>query len=72
MGGTEVESLHSILCNGERKLENIKFFPGSNRGLTAAQICRTASAALESVFSRPLVDEPPMSGRVKASIDATP
>lgn len=71
MSENEVAKLHRVLSNGERQLENIKFFPGSNRGLTTGEISRAATVALENILSKPLVDAPPMSGRAKTSIEAT-
>lgn len=60
------EKLLSLLFNGERELMNIKFFPGTGRGLTSDQMCDVASGAIESALARGPVDNPPMSGRSKS------
>jgi hypothetical protein len=68
--------LHSLLFKEGRELVNIKFFPGSDRGLTACQLGAAAhaalSAALTAASAGKLVDNPPFSGRPKTSLaDAT-
>jgi hypothetical protein len=71
MAESGMERLQSVLFNEGRDLVNIKFIPGSNRGLTPDQLGEAASVALKSVFSKDLVDKPPSSGRPKASLKAT-
>lgn len=69
MAESGMERLHSLLFGKERELKNIKFCPGSNRGLTADQLSGEAASMLEAAFARgDLVDNPPLSGRKKASI----
>jgi hypothetical protein len=63
-----VDKLHSLLFGGERELVNIKFFPGSDRGLTADQLAGEAESAISAAFSEGLKDNPPLSGRAKASL----
>lgn len=62
------ESLHSLLFEEGRKLENVKFFPGDDRGLSATKLCEAADAALRAAFDGGLIDEPPRSGREKTTI----
>jgi hypothetical protein len=63
-----VEKLHTLLFGGERELVNIKFFPGSDRGLTADQLAGAAESAISSVLAGDLADNPPLSGVAKASL----
>jgi hypothetical protein len=60
--------LHSLLFTGERELVNIKFFPGSDRGLTPDQLGEAAHKALSAALAAGPVDNPPLSGRKKTSI----
>lgn len=63
-----MERIHALLFGGERKLVNIKFFPGSDRGLTADQLAGEAESAISSVLAGDLADNPPLSGLTKASL----
>jgi hypothetical protein len=63
-----MEKLHSLLVAEGRELVNIKFFPGSDRGLTADQLAEAAQAALAAALNSELVDNPPVSGQAKSSI----
>lgn len=56
-----MDQLHDFLSSGKRELVNVKFFPGSNRGLTSEQL---ASAALELLADQDtdLTNSPPVSG----------
>lgn len=69
MAESGMDRLHSLLFGKERELRNIKFCPGFNRGLTADQLSGEAASMLEAALARgELVDNPPLSGRKKASI----
>jgi hypothetical protein len=69
MAESGIERLHSLLFGKVRELKNVKFCPGFNRGLTADQLSGEAASMLETAFaSGELVDNPPLSGRKKASI----
>lgn len=61
-----MERLHALLFSGERELVNIKFFPGSDRSLTADQLADAAQAAISAALAGELVDVPPISNREKA------
>jgi hypothetical protein len=63
-----VEKLHTLLFGGERELVNIKFFPGSDRGLTADQLAGEAESSISTALAGDLVDNPPLSGVTKASL----
>lgn len=63
-----LEKLHSLLNAEGRELVNIKFIPGTERGLTADQLAEAAQAALSAALAGDLVDNPPMSGQAKSSI----
>jgi hypothetical protein len=56
-----MDQLHDFLSSGKRELVNVKFFPGSNRGLTSEQL---ASAAMELLSDKDsdLTNNPPVSG----------
>ena len=61
-----MEKLRAFLFRNGRKLVNIKFFPGTGRGLTADQMGAAAEAALASALASDMKNLPPKSGR-KAS-----
>lgn len=63
-----LEKLHSLLNAEGRELVNIKFIPGTDRGLTPEQLAEAAHTALSAALAGNLVDAPPLSGRVKSSI----
>lgn len=63
-----MEKLHSLLFEEGRGLENIKFFPGTDRGLTPDQMCEAAQAAIHAALARGPHDNPPTSGRKKTSL----
>lgn len=60
--------LHSLLFDEGRQLENIKFFPGTKRGLTGVELCSAADIALRAALESGPVDCAPVSGRKKATI----
>jgi len=62
------EKLLSLLFQEDRELVNIKFFPGTERGLTSDQLCGEAGTMLRAALAGGLVDNPPLSGREKSSI----
>ncbi|MEE9388529.1 MAG: hypothetical protein V3U96_07950 [Paracoccaceae bacterium] len=62
------ESLHSLLFEEGRQLENIKFFPGTDRGLTAEKLCNAADKAIRSALDKGPIDVVPHTGREKTSI----
>jgi len=45
------QQLHSLLFSGEKELKNVKFFPGTGRGLTADKLAGAAADALHTAFS---------------------
>lgn len=53
------DKLHSLLFSEGRELVNIKFFPGSDRGLTAARLKDAAAQALSAAMSGEIVNNPP-------------
>ena len=60
--------LHSLLFGGEVELENVKFFPGTGRGLTAETLGGAAAVALQSTMTAwkaGVPSRPPVTGRVK-------
>ena len=61
------EKLRSLLFSEERTLENIKFWPGSDRGLTADKLCAEAAQAIESALAKGNVDRPPVTGLPKST-----
>lgn len=60
--------LHSLLFEEGRQLENIKFFPGDDRGLSAGSLCEAADKAIRSAFSKGLIDIAPTTGREKTTL----
>jgi len=68
MSTNRMEELHSFLTEGGRELVNVKFFPGTARGLNNSQVAEEARAAFSRAFDGGLQDCPPMSGQEKASL----
>ncbi len=62
-----MERLHCLLNDKGRQLVNVKFFPGSGRGLTDSQLAEAACEMLTGLDFDNLVDGPPFSGVVKGS-----
>lgn len=50
--------LHSLLFSGEKELRNVKFFPGTGRGLTADELAGAAAEALGCAVNAWQVGEP--------------
>lgn len=44
------ERLHSLLFGGEKKLGNVKFFPGTGRELTADRLAGAAADAMKAAM----------------------
>lgn len=63
MSENRIEALHTLLNSDGRTLLNVKFFPGTARGLTKEEVARETQAAVGRVFASGLRDEPPLSGR---------
>lgn len=68
MTANRMDSLHSFLNEGGRELQNVKFFPGTGRGTTVEDMAKEAEEAIRRAFQQGCVDEPPQSGRAKASL----
>lgn len=66
MSGTQ--RLNALLFSGGRELANIKFFPGSKKGLAVDELHGAAADAIKSAFSGGIVNSPPMSGHAKTSL----
>jgi hypothetical protein len=63
------DKLHALLFGDEkRQLENIRFWPGSDRGLTTSQLRAEAAEMIAAALAGNLTDTPPLSGRNKTSI----
>ncbi len=62
--------LHSLLFEEGRTLENIKFFPGDSRGLTAGQLADAAAGSIRRAFESGLENAPPATGAVKCKLEA--
>jgi hypothetical protein len=62
-----VEDLHSFLSGEGRELVNIKFIPGTSRGLTDEQLAEEARSAIGRAFAGGLVDKPPRAARAEDS-----
>lgn len=66
MSGREV--LRSFLFDEGKELKNIKFFPGTGRGITQDQMAFEAAKALKKAFSNGLIDSPPETGVDKINL----
>ena len=62
-------SLHSLLFEEGRELVNIKFFPGTDRGLTPARLKDAAQRAMQSAFDGGVKNMPPVCGRGPQTLD---
>ncbi len=62
------DSLHSLLFKEGKELENIKFFPGTDRGLTAEKLRNAADAVIRAALDKGPVDDAPVTGRQKTTI----
>lgn len=61
--------LHSLLFAEGRELVNIKFFPGTDRGLTAARLSDAAEEAIRLALDGDMVSNPPVTGMVKCKLE---
>lgn len=67
---TESKStLHSLLFEEGRELENIKFFPGDSRGLTAEQLKDAAASSIARALKSG-GNVPPRTGVAKCKLEA--
>lgn len=64
-----MDKLHALLFGTERELVNIKFFPGSDRGLTSDKLAGAAADAISAALNGDKIDNPPVSGLPKASFN---
>lgn len=64
-----IDRLDSILFNEGRELINIKFFPGTDRGLTVSQLRDSAAEALDSVMKGGCKHVPPVTGKQAARLE---
>ena len=62
--------LNSLLFEEGRELVNIKFFPGSNRGLTSEQLAGATASAIRSAIDKGPLNNPPRTGAEKLTLDA--
>ena len=69
MNASKEGTLHSLLFEEGRELVNIKFFPGTDRGLTANQLSDAAAAVIRSVLSREMSHNPPTTGQRKVQLE---
>lgn len=63
--------LHSLLFVGEKELRNVKFFPGTGRGLTSDDLGGAAADALEravDAWNNGIVSCPPVTGMQKRQL----
>lgn len=68
IANAQTGSLHSLLFEEGRQLENFKFFPGTRVDVTAAELCQAADVAVRSAIVGGLTDTAPQTGREKSSI----
>lgn len=68
MNEGNVTSLPPFLSEEGRELVNIKFFPGSDHGLTKERLEEAGLTALKSALSKGDINEPPVTGMPKHTI----
>lgn len=64
------KKLHSLLFEEGRELVNIKFMPGTDRGLTSTKLADAAARAIDDALACGLVSNPPHTGMTKCRLDA--
>ena len=69
MEATQNDPLHTLLFKEGRELVNIKFLPGTARGLTAARLKDAAFKAIRSAIDGDLKNTPPSSDRSPQTLD---
>ena len=67
MSMRSMDRLHDFLTSGGRELVNVKFFPGSNRGLNPELLAAAAHSLLSEIMASP-VNRPPVSGIPQRSV----
>jgi hypothetical protein len=63
--------LHSLLFDGEKELGNVKFFPGTGRGLTSDDLAGAAADALKcavDAWQAGTPSRPPVTGLEKRQL----
>src|ERR1700744_4370200 len=65
---SDVDKLHTLLFNQGRELVNIKFLPGTARGLTSNRLRAAAAEAIESAIADGMKDAPPITGVKKIAM----
>jgi hypothetical protein len=63
--------LHSLLFDGEKELGNVKFFPGTGRGLTSDELAGAAADALKcavDAWQAGAASCPPVTGMEKRQL----
>ena len=65
MDSQNEDKLQSLIFRPERELVNIKFFPGTDRGLTPKQLSDTAADAIKSALDGGSQHHPPETGKQK-------
>lgn len=71
MNETGRDQLHSLLFEGKGELINVKFFPGSARGLTADKLSSAAADMLRTAVSAwedGVASNPPVTGMGKREL----
>lgn len=69
---TEVDApakLHTLLSADGRELVNIKFFPGTDRGLTPSQLAEEAARVIELALAKG-ANIPPSTGAEQSTLEA--
>lgn len=61
--------LHSLLFAEGRELVNIKFFPGSDRGLTAGRMQDAAATAISAALASDMTNLPPIVGGAAVTLE---
>lgn len=69
MANDNIGALHPLLFEEGRELLNIKFHPGTNRGLTKGQVADATCAAIRSALAKGPVNNPPLTGRSRARLE---
>ena len=66
-----MEKLHSLLFGGEDELVNVKFFPGSGRGVTRDQLADAVADMIQAArdaWEQEIPSNPPKTNMSKAHL----
>lgn len=67
MSDNKIAGLHDFLVSEGRSLANVKFFPGSDHGMSSEQLAEAALGLLAAIGTNP-TNNPPVTGLPQRSV----